>query len=84
MFHVKHLRGSKTMYNLQPPCKGCTKRYLNCHSNCKEYKIFRITNECDKRKKREIYKNDYYIQMVEKMTIIAKDKHKRRKWGERI
>lgn len=84
MFHVKHLRGLKTMFNLQSPCKGCEKRCPNCHSNCKEYKIFLIANECDKREKRKIYKNDYYIQMIIKSSIITKDKNKRRKWGERV
>ena len=72
------------MINIQSPCKGCIKRCLNCHSNCKEYKIFLIANEYDKRKKRKLFKNDYYIQMVEKSCAISKDKHKRRKWGERV
>lgn len=84
MFHVKHLRGLKTMYNTQSPCRGCTKRCLNCHSSCKEYKIFTILNECNKRNKRKIYKNDYYIQMIEKAATLAKQKHKRRKWGEKV
>ena len=72
------------MFNIQSPCKGCMKRCLNCHSNCKRYKVFSIANECDKRKKRKLYKNDYYIQMVIKSALFAKNKHKRKKWGERV
>lgn len=27
---------------MTPPCKGCERRHHNCHSQCKEYKEFRI------------------------------------------
>lgn len=26
-------------------CKDCTKRYVGCHSKCKDYKQFKIENE---------------------------------------
>ncbi len=27
----------KDFGKLVPPCKGCTKKYIGCHSDCKDY-----------------------------------------------
>ena len=30
---------------MNAPCKGCTDRYLMCHSNCEKYKQYKLENE---------------------------------------
>lgn len=30
---------------MTPPCKGCTDRYITCHSECEAYKAFRAERD---------------------------------------
>lgn len=40
---------------VKPPCRGCTRRSMKCHSSCKDYKEFRIQNDAWLSQKQEKY-----------------------------
>ena len=47
------------------PCKDCTKRQVNCHSNCDDYAAFVEENEYRKKQLREY--NDMKGEAIERM-----------------
>lgn len=57
------------------PCKDCTKRQVNCHSNCDDYAAFIEENEYRKKQLREY--NDMKGEDIERM--LKNNKHRGRR-----
>lgn len=51
-----------TKYN--SPCLGCDKRYIGCHSYCARYKLYRMTVDAERRKRREQADEEEFIRTV--------------------
>lgn len=46
---------------LKAPCRGCNKRYMNCHSECEDYIKFDKANEVIRQKKlKKIHEADAF------------------------
>ena len=69
---------------VKPPCRGCTKRSMKCHSSCKDYKEFRrlndkwLTQKQEKYMIAEVLHNNKLNRFASMKTSGAKYKHGKR------
>ena len=57
------------------PCKDCEKRYVGCHSECEQYKEFRVARDEFKKEKEQRNIMTYYVEG--RITQLSKKYHHR-------
>lgn len=56
-------------------CKGCTKRYIGCHSTCEIYKAYRAKiDEANQARHTEALNQDFCMSL--KRKIVKRQEHK--------
>lgn len=50
------------------PCKDCEKRHINCHSECPEYKLWKIYEAEEKRKIKKLKGELYCSRRIHGMS----------------
>lgn len=64
------------MPNPLSPCKGCSERFVGCHSNCEKYKEFTQENdEIRKKRQSHYFYDDYAIKKTQSFRKF-RQKHK--------
>lgn len=63
--------------NIKSPCKDCGKRYLGCHSNCKEYKKFKNKLQHRRDEKKKYFNDNYDANNLKIDKIVKANKNKR-------
>ena len=60
------------------PCEFCKKRYVGCHSSCKDYKVFRAKLDRENEQKRKIKdaENDFRVYKNEGIGKVLKRRRK--------
>lgn len=61
------------------PCKGCEKRHIGCHSNCREYNAWKF--ERDRKNKIEWDKKKTELEIRDsRINLFLKVRRRMKKW----